>query len=91
MTVTDVERVVALLQMQPFKTTESAAAYLSGLKLEGDSFELPIADDITFAGQPDSMGAGMAVVLDAILDQGFEPDGFEQRPGYRAYRYKPME
>jgi hypothetical protein len=78
-------------QVRPFKTAESAAAFVKGTKIEGDLFELPIADDMTFAGRPDMIGAGMAVVLDAILARGFTPDGFEQRSGYRAYRYKPME
>ena len=78
-------------RVQPFRTAESAASYVKATKLEGDTFELDIADGVTFAGQPDVIGAGMAVVLHAILAQGFEPDGFEQRPGYRAYRYKPIE
>jgi len=47
-------------------------------------------NEFTFGGQPDSWGAGMAVVLDAILAQGYGPDGFEQRDGYRVYRYKPL-
>jgi hypothetical protein len=29
----------------------------------------------------------MAIVLDAVLAKGFTPDGFEQRTGYRIYRY----
>jgi len=35
--------------------------------------------------------AGMAIVLDAILAQGYGPDGFEQRDGYRLYRYNPLK
>ena len=32
----------------------------------------------------------MAIVLDAILAQDYTVDGFEQRDGYRLYRYKPF-
>ena len=46
---------------------------------------------MTVAGDPDLMGAGMALVLDAVLAQDYEPDGFEQRDGYRIYRYQRME
>ena len=74
-----------------FHTAEDAKRHVDQSSLEGDSFELKISDDFTFAGQPDVMGAGMAIVLDGILGQGFEPDGFDQHDGYRAYRYKPME
>ena len=61
---------------------------MKATKIEGNSFGLAVADEFTFAGQPDAIGAGMAVVLDAILAQGFEPDDFEQRSGYRLYRYR---
>jgi hypothetical protein len=37
------------------------------------------------------MGAGMAIVLDAVLGKGFTPDGFEQRDGYGVYRYMKAE
>jgi len=30
----------------------------------------------------------MAVVVDAVLEKGFSPDGFEQKVGYRRYRYQ---
>jgi hypothetical protein len=75
----------------PFKTFEEARAHVLATKITGSQFELPIANNATFAGHIDRTGAGMAVTLDAILAQGFGPDGFEQRDGYRLYRYKPLE
>ena len=56
----------------------------------GGQFELSISNSFTFAGKPDIVGAGMAVVLDKILGMGYEPDGFEQKAGFRSYRYKKM-
>jgi hypothetical protein len=78
------------LYMTIFKTAEEATKHVKASKLSGDNFELAIADDFTIAGRPDTMGMGMAVVLDAILAHGFGPDGFEQYSGYRLYRYKPL-
>ena len=73
------------------KTAEEARAHVQGTKITGDHFELAISNDFTFAGRPDTMGAGMALVLDAILAQNYTVDGFEQRDGYRMYRYKPLK
>jgi hypothetical protein len=74
-----------------FKTAEEARAHVQATKITGDRFELAISNDFTFAGRPDTMGAGMAIMLDTILAQDFIVDGFEQRDGYRLYRYKPIK
>jgi hypothetical protein len=76
--------------MTIFTTAEEAAKHVKASTLSGDHFELAIADGFTFAGRPDVMGMGMAVVLDAILAHGFGPNGFERRGGYRLCRYKPL-
>ena len=73
-----------------FKSAEEAADYVNATSISGDRFELAISNDSTFAGQPDTMGAGMAIVVDGILGQGYVPDGFEQRDGYRLYSYVLM-
>ncbi len=77
--------------MTIFESAESARAHVEATKPEGPSFQLAISDGITFAGDQDLRGAGMARILDAILAQGYQPDRFEQRNGYRLYRYKRME
>ncbi len=73
-----------------FKSAEEAAEHVNATSISGDRFELAISDDVTFAGQPDTMGAGMAILVDGILAQGYIPDGFEQRDGYRLYSYVLM-
>jgi hypothetical protein len=73
-----------------FKTAEEARAHVQATKISGDRFELAISNDFTFAGQPDTTGTGMAIVVDAILAQEYTVDGFEQRDGYRLYGYKPF-
>ena len=71
-----------------FKTAEEARAHVLATKISGERFELAISNDFTFAGRPDLMGVGMALVLDAILARDYTVDGFEQRERYRLYRYK---
>ncbi len=77
--------------MEIFKSAEEAADHVNAASMTGDRFEIAISDDLTFAGQPDTMGAGMAIVVDGVLAQGYLPDGFEQHEGYRLYRYVSME
>jgi hypothetical protein len=77
--------------VRPFASAEAARAYVFGLKIEGPSFELPIAEGFTFAGLPDESGAGMALVVEAIIAQGYEPHGFDQRQGFKLYRYVPLK
>ncbi len=74
-----------------FNSAEEAVEHVNTTNITGDRFELAISDDVTFAGQPDTMGAGMAIIVDGILGQGYFPDGFQQRDGYRLYSYIPME
>jgi hypothetical protein len=71
--------------------TEEGAAYLKTHPPSGPTFNLNISDAFTFAGKPDKMGAGMAILLDQILGAGYEPNGFEQNSGFRVYRYKKMQ
>ena len=74
-----------------FKSAEEAAEHVNATTISGDRFELAISNDVTLAGQPDTMGAGMAIIVDGILAQNYLPDGFEQHDGYRLYAYVPME
>jgi hypothetical protein len=69
-------------------SVEEGIAYLKTNAPSDSAFELDISDAFTFKGKPDSIGAGMAVLLDKILGAGYEPNGFEQKPGFKIYRYK---
>ena len=74
-----------------FKSAEEVLAYLETNQPAGGLFQLAISDSFTFSGQPDTVGAGMAVILEKILKLGYEPDGFDQKDGYKLYNYKQME
>lgn len=72
------------------KTTEEGIRYLEAHAPSGDRLYLAVSDSFTFAGEPDRMGAGMAVLLDKILGFGYMPDCFEQKSGFKLYAYKKM-
>jgi hypothetical protein len=76
--------------MKPFSSVEEILVFLQTAEINR-SFKVAIADGLRFAGQTDISGARMAVVLDAVLARGYEPDGFDQYDVYRMYRYKRSE
>lgn len=48
-----------------------------------EEFELALADSLL-----DPSGLNMAIITDAILERGWEPDGFEDKDDHRLYRFK---
>jgi hypothetical protein len=78
-----------LSRMKAFQSFEEALDFVQALVLDGSPVVLPIANDATIRGGLDTIGAGMAMVLDLFLSKGYEPDGFEQCEEFRVYRYKP--
>lgn len=74
--------------IEAFRSFEEALDYVRALAVAPVS--LPIANDATFGDEPDTMGAGIAMIVDTFLSKGYEPDGFEQVPGLRIYRFKPF-
>ncbi len=51
-----------------------------------ENLELAIADTLL-----DPAGMNMAIITDKILAKGFEPNGFQQKEGFRVYKYKELE
>jgi hypothetical protein len=71
---------------EPFADVRLAAAAVDSFNGRAEDFVLPIADKLN-----DSIGIHMAIITDRILRRGWEPNGFEQRDGFRLYRYKEMK
>lgn len=71
-----------------FETEDAALEFVRATTFDGSPLVLAIRTPLTFDGKPDVAGLGMALLLDAILAQNYEPDGFEHRDGFRLYRYK---
>ena len=74
-----------VIALEPFKEVESAVEYIRSFKGKAEELSLPISDGIN-----DQFGMNMAIVTDAILEKGFEPNGFNQKQGYRVYVYKAL-
>ena len=72
-------------------SAEEGIKHLEAHPPTGASFQLAISESFTFAGKPDTIGAGMAVLMDKILGLGYMPDGFEQKSGFRLYKYQKTQ
>ena len=69
--------------MNPFTEIEEARLAVERFDGSPEEFLLPVSDAIQ-----DPMGIAMAIVTDAVLAKGWDLNGFDQRDGYRVYKYK---
>lgn len=72
--------------MKPFNNIQEAADYVESFEGEASKLKLPLSDELT-----DPLGINMALITDKILAKGWEPDGYEEKEGYKVYMYKEME
>ena len=72
--------------MEPITNVEEAKRAIESFEGGPEDFALPISD-----GMQDQLGMNMAIITDCALARGWEPGGFEQRQGFRVYRYKAFE
>jgi hypothetical protein len=70
----------------PFNDIDEVLKYVDEFQGRPEELELAISDALQ-----DPIGMNMALITDKILTKGWEPDGFEEKDGYRVYRYKEME
>jgi hypothetical protein len=68
--------------MQPINDIKEAVRIVEEYEGAAGDFKLPISDSIN-----DAIGINMAIVGDAILAKGWEPNGFIQKDGFRIYLY----
>lgn len=69
--------------MNPITSIDEARNAVESFTGAPEEFLLPISDELN-----DDIGINMAIITDLILARGWEPDGFDQRSGFRIYRYK---
>lgn len=69
--------------MRPATELDDANHLIAAHEGSAEDFVLPVSGVLL-----DPAGINMAVITDCILEKGWEPDGFEQKGGYRIYRYK---
>ena len=71
--------------MIPIESLDSALDYVKSYEGDAASLTLAISD-----GMIDPVGMNMAIICDYLLGRDIEPNGFEQKAGYRIYRYKKL-
>ena len=69
--------------MKPFKDAYEAVKYIEEFDGKASDLELAICDSLL-----DPIGINMAMITDKIFAKGWEPDGSEEKEGYRIYKYK---
>lgn len=72
--------------MKPFEDAKEAADYVECFEGKAADLRLPVSDDLH-----DPLGLSMALITDKIFSKGWEPNGYEEKEGYRVYRYKEMQ
>ena len=72
--------------MTPYTTIEAAHKAITEFDGSPNDFSLPVSDEMQ-----DQMGIAAAVITDAALAKGWHPAGYEQRDGYRIYRFNSTE
>jgi hypothetical protein len=68
---------------EPVTNIEEAQRAIESCEGRPEDSALPISD-----GMQAQLGMNMASITDCALARGWEPGGFEQRRGFRVYRYK---
>jgi hypothetical protein len=74
------------MSVQPISDVHAAMSMIDAFDGPPEEFLLPIDDALQ-----DPIGMHMAIILDRALKRDWMPNGFEQKEGYRLYRYKKME
>ena len=69
-------------EVTPINSKEDAKKFIK------ENFNEPAETLLLSDSLNDKMGMNMAIITDAILKAGYFPDGFEQKEGYRIYKYK---
>lgn len=69
-------------------TIEKLLAQVETLPEGTNVFELFVPQNLTWQGQPVGQNMAMAIVLDKLLGKQLYPDGFDQHPTGRRYKYK---
>ena len=72
-------------QREPLTTVEEAREYISN-NFKNPEETLWIAESLN-----DNVGMNMAIIGDKILKTGYMPNGFDQKEGYRIYKYKKLK
>ncbi|MEO8255164.1 MAG: hypothetical protein ABI554_12350 [Flavobacterium sp.] len=76
------EQIMNQKATEPITTIENAKKYISE-NFKNNKETLLISDELN-----DPVGINMAIIGNDILALGYNVDGFDQKEGYRIYKYK---
>lgn len=69
----------------PVQSVDAALGRIGAFKGHPSKFLLAVHESLL-----DPFGMNMALITDAVLARGWEPDGFIEEQGYRSYKYKEL-
>lgn len=69
-------------QRMPLKTVDEAISFIAN-KFKEQEETLWIANSLN-----DNTGMNMAIIVDKLLKAGYMSNGFDQKDGFRIYKYK---
>ena len=67
-------------EQEAFTKLDEAQSYVT-VSFDKKEENLAISDDLN-----DALGINMSIILDGILKKGYQPNGLEQKEGYRIYK-----
>ena len=67
------------------KTVKDAIKVVEDFNGKPEDFELAICNSLL-----DPTGMNMAIITDKVLGKGMMPNGFEDKEGYRLFRYTAL-
>ncbi|WP_337968957.1 hypothetical protein [uncultured Flavobacterium sp.] len=76
------EQMINQENSNPITTIENAKIYIKE-NFKSNEETLLISDELN-----DPIGMNMAIITNDILGLGYDVNGFEQKEGYRIYKYK---
>ena len=79
------QQVSETTKRSPINSLEEARTYVA------ENFDEPAETLWIAESLNDPVGMNMAIIADGILKAGYMPDGFEQKKGYRIYKYKKRD
>jgi len=73
-------------KMKPFTDAKTAAKYIEKYQGKVSDLKLPICNSLL-----DPVGVNMAIITEMVLIKGWVPNGYDEKDGYRVYKYEEME
>jgi hypothetical protein len=71
-----------------FGRVEDLLSRIANIRGDQATFDLWVPQNLSLNGHPVTLDVAMAIALDAMLEKGFFPDGFDRGENGRHYKYR---